>query len=175
MSRPQATGARQIDVQDHDLPMSDTSVPPPAENGEDISQPGFRILAQFTRDLSFENPHAPESLRADGQGLQPQIDIGVEMNARGRPDGLYEVDLKLTAQAKRGEQTAFHVELLYGGLFQINGVPDTELEAVLLIECPRYLFPFARRLISDVTADGGFPPLPLDPIDFSRGHAPPQA
>lgn len=151
--------------------MSDTSITPPVENGDDQGQPGFRILAQFARDLSFENPHAPESLRADGQGLQPQIEIGVEMNARGRPDGLYEVDLKLTAQAKRGEQTAFHVELLYGGLFQITGVPETELEAVLMIECPRYLFPFARRLISDVTGEGGFPPFQLDPIDFAGVYA----
>ncbi len=151
--------------------MSDTSATPPAPNGEDNSQPGFRILAQFIRDLSFENPLAPESLRADGQGLQPQIDIGVEMNARGRPDGLYEVDLKLSAQAKRGDAVAFHVELLYGGLFQINGVPDSEIEAVLMIECPRYLFPFARRMISDVTAEGGFPPFQLDPIDFAGVYA----
>jgi preprotein translocase subunit SecB len=151
--------------------MSDTSITPPAGNGEDTGQPGFRILAQFARDLSFENPNAPESLRSDGQGLQPQIDIGVEMNARGRPDGLYEVDLKLTAQAKRGDNVAFIVELLYGGLFQISGVPDTELEPVLMIECPRYLFPFARRLISDVTAEGGFPPFQLDPIDFAGVYA----
>jgi preprotein translocase subunit SecB len=171
MSRPLSPGARPIDDQDHDLLMSDTSMTPPAENGADISQPGFRILAQFTRDLSFENPNAPESLRADGQGLQPQIDIGVEMNARGRPDGLFEVDLKLSAQAKRGDSVAFHVELLYGGLFQITGVPDSELEMVLMIECPRYLFPFARRLISDVTAEGGFPPFQLDPIDFAGVYA----
>ena len=152
--------------------MSDTSATPPAPNGEDISQPGFRILAQFVRDLSFENPNAPESLRADASGLQPQIDIGVEMNARGRPDGLFEVDLKLSAQAKRGESAvAFHVELLYGGLFQITGVPDDEIEAVLMIECPRYLFPFARRLISDVTAEGGFPPFQLEPIDFAGVYA----
>ena len=167
MSRPLTPGARPIDVQEHDLLMSDTSTTPPAGNGEDAGQPGFRILAQFVRDLSFENPHAPESLRSDGQGLQPQIDIGVEMSARGRPDGLFEVDLKLSAQAKRGEAVAFHVELVYGGLFQITGVPDAELEAVMMIECPRYLFPFARRLISDVTAEGGFPPFQLDPIDFA--------
>ena len=169
MSRPLSTGARPIDVQEHDLLMSDTSTTPAADG--DISQPGFRILAQFVRDLSFENPLAPESLRSDGQGLQPQIDIGVEMNARGRPDGLFEVDLKLSAQAKRGDAVAFHVELLYGGLFQITGVAESEVEAVLMIECPRYLFPFARRLISDVTAEGGFPPFQLDPIDFAGVYA----
>lgn len=130
--------------------------------------PGFRIVAQYVKDLSFENPKAPDSLRVDGK---PAIDMGVEMNAQGRPDGLFEVDLKLSARALRGELVAFHVELLYGGLFQITGVPDSELEMVLMIECPRYLFPFARRLISDVTAEGGFPPFQLDPIDFAGVYA----
>jgi preprotein translocase subunit SecB len=127
--------------------------------------PGIRILAQFIRDLSFENPRAPESLR---QGAaQPQIDLGVEMNARGREDGLYEVDLKLSAQAARDDGALFIIELVYGGLFQIAGVPDAEMEPVLLIECPRFLFPFARRIIADLSSEGGFPPFLLDPIDFA--------
>ncbi|MES2032729.1 MAG: protein-export chaperone SecB [Pseudomonadota bacterium] len=152
--------------------MSDTPSAPAAPNGENgVEQPGFRILAQFVRDFSFENPHAPESLRADTAGLQPQIDIGVEMNARGRQDGLFEVDLKLSATAKRGDKTAFHVELLYGGLFAISGIPEAEIEPVLMIECPRFLFPYARRLISDVTGEGGFPPFQLDPIDFAGVYA----
>lgn len=149
--------------------MSDTFTAP-AENGAE-AQPGFRILAQFVRDFSFENPLAPESLRADASGLQPQIDIGVEMNARGRTDGLFEVDLKLSAQATRGDKVAFIVELLYGGLFAISGVPQDEIEPVLMIECPRFLFPYARRLISDVTSEGGFPPFQLDPIDFAGVYA----
>jgi preprotein translocase subunit SecB len=136
---------------------------PPAEDA--AQAPGVRILAQFVRDFSFENPRAPEALRG---GVQPQIDLGVEMNARGRDDGLYEVDLKLSAQANRDDGPMFVVELLYGGLFQITGVPAEE---VLLIECPRYLFPFARRLISDVTSEGGFPPFLLDPIDFAGVYA----
>jgi preprotein translocase subunit SecB len=131
--------------------------------------PGIRILAQFIRDLSFENPRAPESLR---QGAaQPQIDLGVEMNARGREDGLYEVDLKLSAQAAREDGALFMVELVYGGLFQITGVPDAEMEPVLLIECPRFLFPFARRIIADLSSEGGFPPFLLDPIDFAGVYA----
>lgn len=143
------------------------------ENGglpgeQEMPAPGFRILAQFIRDLSFENPRAPDSLRSSTGAAQPQIDMGVEMNARGRPDGLYEVDLKLSARAERGEETAFHVELLYGGLFSIQGVPEDQLELVLLVECPRYLFPFARRLISDLTMEGGFPPFMIDPIDFQQ-------
>ena len=136
---------------------------------EQADAPGIRILAQFIRDLSFENPRAPESLRAGP--AQPQIDLGVEMNARGREDGLYEVDLKLSATAQREDGALFVVELLYGGLFQITGVAGEEMEPLLLIECPRYLFPFARRVIADVTAEGGFPPFLLDPIDFAGVYA----
>ncbi|HEY8615341.1 protein-export chaperone SecB [Phenylobacterium sp.] len=131
--------------------------------------PGIRILAQFIRDLSFENPRAPEALR--GGAAQPQIDLGVEMNARGREDGLFEVDLKLSARAQREDGPLFVVELLYGGVFQIGGVPAEDLEPVLLIECPRYLFPFARRIIADVTSEGGYPPFLLDPIDFAGVYA----
>ena len=131
--------------------------------------PGIRILAQFVRDLSFENPRAPDALRAGA--AQPQIDLGVEMNARGRDDGLFEVDLKLSARASREDGALFVVELLYGGLFQITGVGAEDMEPVLLIECPRYLFPFARRIIADITTEGGFPPFLLDPIDFAGVYA----
>lgn len=138
-------------------------------NGQAQEAPGIRILAQFIRDLSFENPRAPESLRQAAS--QPQIELGVEMNARGRDDGLFEVDLKLSAQAGREDGALFVVEILYGGLFQISGVPQAEIEPVLLIECPRYLFPFARRIIADLSAEGGFPPFLLDPIDFAGVYA----
>jgi preprotein translocase subunit SecB len=147
--------------------MSETDVAQGAEEGQD--GPGIRILAQFIRDLSFENPRAPETLR--GGAAQPQIDLGVEMNARGREDGYFEVDLKLSAKAQREDGPLFIVELLYGGVFQIAGVPAEELEPVLLIECPRYLFPFARRIIADVSAEGGYPPFMLDPIDFAGVYA----
>lgn len=156
--------------------MTDTDIQGPSSaNGEGAGDPppGIRILAQFTRDLSFENPRAPESLRTGA--TQPQIDLNVEMNARVRTDGLYEVDLKLAAKALVEGQLNFQVELLYGGLFQINGVSDADLEPVLLIECPRYLFPFARRVISDITVDGGFPPFMLEPIDFAAVFAARQA
>ena len=139
------------------------------ENGSAPEQPGIRILAQFIRDLSFENPRAPESLRAGA--AQPQIDLGVEMNARGRDDGFFEVELKLSAKANREDGALFVVELLYGGIFQITGVAQDDMEPVLLIECPRFLFPFARRVIADVTSEGGFPPLLLDPIDFAGVYA----
>jgi len=140
-----------------------------ADTPDQAEPPGIRILAQFVRDFSFENPRAPDTLRAGAP--QPQIDLGVEMNARGRDDGLFEVDLKLSARASRDDGPLFVVELLYGGVFQITGVGAEEIEPVLLIECPRYLFPFARRIIADVTAEGGYPPFMLDPIDFAGVYA----
>jgi preprotein translocase subunit SecB len=146
-----------------------TDIDAGAPEGQAAEVPGIRILAQFVRDFSFENPRAPEALRAGA--AQPQIDLGVEMNARGRDDGLFEVDLKLSARAARDDGPLFVVELLYGGVFQIAGVGAEDIEPVLLIECPRYLFPFARRIIADITAEGGFPPFMLDPIDFAGVYA----
>lgn len=149
--------------------MSDIDAGAGAPEATAADIPGIRILAQFVRDFSFENPRAPEVLRAGA--AQPQIDLGVEMNARGRDDGLFEVDLKLSARASRPDGPLFVVELLYGGVFQITGVGAEDMEPVLLIECPRYLFPFARRIIADVTSEGGFPPFLLDPIDFAGVYA----
>ena len=149
--------------------MTDIDAGAQGNGQEQADGPGIRILAQFIRDLSFENPRAPDTLRAGP--TQPQIDLGVEMNARGREDGFYEVDLKLSARAQRDDGPLFVVELLYGGVFQIGGVPAEDMEPVLLIECPRYLFPFARRIIADVSSDGGYPPFLLDPIDFAGVYA----
>lgn len=146
-------------------PPADANTGAPADAAAAPQGPGFRIVAQYVKDLSFENPKAPDSLRVDGR---PSIDMGVEMNAQGRPDGLFEVDLRLTIKATTDAMTVFNVELLYGGLFALQGVPEQDIEPLLLIECPRYLFPFAREIISGATADGGFyPPFMLDPIDFA--------
>ena len=137
----------------------------PAAAPEAAQGPGFRIMAQFVRDLSFENPRAPDSLRLE---TKPQIDLGVEMNAQGRPDGLFEVDLKISVKASTDAMKVFDVELVYGGLFQLSGMREQDIEPMLLIECPRYLFPFAREVIAKATADGGFyPPFMVDPIDFA--------
>lgn len=144
-----------------------TDLPPTGQPAD--GPPGIRILAQYIRDLSFESPRAPESLRASGP--QPQVDLGVELNARGRPDGFYEVEVKLTAKAARDAETVFVVELVYAGLFQVVNVAGSDLEAVLMIECPRFLFPFARRIIADMTGEGGFPPFMLEPIDFAAIYA----
>jgi preprotein translocase subunit SecB len=145
--------------------MTDQDVGQAAPGNGESAEPGIRILAQFIRDLSMENPRAPDALRPSQS--QPQIDLNVEMNARGRDDGLFEVDLKLSAKANRDDGPLFVVELLYGGVFQVSGVAQEDLEPVLLVECPRYLFPFARRIVAEVTSEGGFPPFLLDPIDFA--------
>lgn len=148
--------------------MTDASLTPTdAPEGElqDNAGGGFRILAQYVRDLSFENPRAPESLRIDGK---PAIDMNVELNAKGRPDGLFEVDLRLSVKASVEDAPVFQVDLVYGGLFQLNNVQPQDVEPLLLIECPRFLFPFAREIVSRATADGGFyPPFMPDPIDFA--------
>ena len=128
-------------------PVSMTDVTPADTNGSAPTNapqaPGFRILAQYVRDLSFENPKAPDSLRIEGK---PQIDLGVELNAQGRPDGLFEVDVKLSIKASTETMPVFHVELLYGGLFQLSGISEAEIEPMLLIKCPRLVFPFALSI-----------------------------
>jgi preprotein translocase subunit SecB len=130
-----------------------------------MAAPQVAILAQYVKDLSFENPNAPQSLQMQGQ---PRIDINVNVNARAGGEEMFEVELKIdaTARAADGDRVAFAVELLYAGLFRLSGVPQEAIEPFLVVEAPRILFPFARRVISDCTRDGGFPPLMLEPIDF---------
>ncbi len=134
-------------------------------NGDDANAPlpQVAILTQYVKDLSFENPNAPASLQTEGQ---PQIEVNVGVNARRANDSMFEVELKISATATSGEITSFMVELLYAGLFGLTNVPEEAIEPFLIIEAPRILFPFARRIIADATRDGGFPPLMLDPIDF---------
>lgn len=146
-----------------------TDVTAPTAGTAQPTGPQMRVLTQFVRDLSFENPRAPESLRLEGK---PEVDMGVEMNARGRADGLFEVDLRLSVKASAKDGALFQVELVYGGVFQIAGADESALEPMLLIECPRYLFPFARQIIATCTADGGFyPPFLLEPLDFAAVYA----
>ena len=130
-------------------------------------QPRMQILAQFIRDLSFENA----VVRGDGKipAGQPDIQVQVSLDAKKREsDGHFEVISKYRVESKIKEtgQTLYLVELEYGGIFLIEGLPQDQMHPFLLIECPRIVFPFARRIISDVTRDGGFPPLNLDMIDF---------
>lgn len=125
------------------------------------------VLAQFVRDMSFENLVAQKGLTS-GE-LQPDIQVAVSLDARKRPqDHQYEViqKFKVTSKNKATGDMLFLMEVDYGGIFHIEGVPDEQLHPFLLIECPRLLFPFIRRIISDVTRDGGFPPLNIDTVDY---------
>lgn len=139
------------------------------ENGASEQQPNMpqmKVVGQFIRDLSFENILAQKPVEGD---VQPDIQVQVALDGRKRGDGnQYEVISKfnITSKNKGSGAVLFVLELEYGGLFQIENVPSEQLHPFLLIECPRMLFPFVRRIVSDVTRDGGFPPLNLDSIDF---------
>jgi preprotein translocase subunit SecB len=128
-------------------------------------QPGIHVLGQYVKDLSFENPNAPRSLRPSDKA--PKLDVNVNVNAKPQSETDFEIDLKLEAKATRGEETLFIAEVSYAGLFQIRNVPQEHMHPLLLIECPRLLFPFARQIIADATRQGGFPPLMIDPVDFA--------
>ncbi|NBB96627.1 MAG: protein-export chaperone SecB [Alphaproteobacteria bacterium] len=127
----------------------------------------MRILAQYMRDISFENVAAQKKLQ--GANVQPDIQVQVSLDAQKRDaENQYDVatKFKITSKNKADDQVLFLIELDYVGVFQVEGVPQEQLHPFLLIECPRMIFPFARRIISDVTRDGGFPPLNLDTVDF---------
>jgi preprotein translocase subunit SecB len=128
-------------------------------------QPGIHVLGQYIKDLSFENPNAPRSLRPSDKA--PKLDVNVNVNARAQSEKEFEIELKLEAKAARGEETLFIAEVSYAGLFQIRNVPQEHMHPLLLIECPRLLFPFARQILADATRQGGFPPLMIDPVDFA--------
>ena len=137
------------------------SEPQAAQDG-----PQLRILSQYIKDLSFENPNAPQSL-AKGSAQAPNIAVHVDVRVNRLSDTDYEVELQLNVDAQSGETAMFVAELVYGGIFRLQNIPQESLQPVLLIECPRQIFPFARRIIADISRDGGFPPLMIDPIDFA--------
>jgi len=131
-------------------------------NGED-NMPQVAMIAQYVKDLSFENPNAPMIYQAPEQ---PKIDVQFNIGSNPEGDDVHEVALKIEVTATMGDLTGYAVELLYAGLFGIRNVPDEHLAAFLLAEAPRLLFPFARRVVSDTIRDGNFAPLLLEPIDF---------
>ena len=138
------------------------------ENGAAAQAPQVKMttLTQFVRDLSFENILAQKGI---GGEVQPDVTVQVNLDAKKRSaEHQYEVITKLKVESVNKEDGAhlFLMELDYVGVFHIEGVPEDQLHPFLMIECPRMLFPFLRRIVSDVTRDGGFPPLLLDPIDF---------
>ena len=131
---------------------------------DEQSLPPLLVNLQFIKDLSFEVPNAP-AIFVDMQTVQPEIGVKVNIHANPIQGNTFEVSLQLNIDAKLGEKTAFLLELVYGGVFTLN-VPPDHIQPMLLIECPRLLFPFARNIVSDTTRDGGFPPMLLQPIDF---------
>ena len=136
-----------------------------AENGSEADTlPQLNVLAQFVKDFSFENPNAPRSLTPQEEG--PNINIQVNVNAQQLAEVEYEVSLVLEGSAKTTAMTLFSFELSFAGIFRIRNIPEQELHPVVMIECPRLLFPFARQIIGDAVRNGGFPPLYIDPIDF---------
>lgn len=130
------------------------------------AQVQMRVLGQFVRDMSFENIMAQKGIASD---VQPDVQVQVNLDAKKRSgDNQYESSIKLnvTSKAKGSEEVLFVLEIDYVGIFHIENVPDEQLHPFLLIECPRMVFPFLRRVVSDITRDGGFPPLNLENIDF---------
>jgi preprotein translocase subunit SecB len=142
-----------------------------ASNGADQAVPAapdnlpqVGVIAQYVKDLSFENPNAPAVYQWQSQ---PQMDVQFNIGTQVVGEGIYEVALKVEIKAQAPEGVAFSMELLYAGLFALRNIPEEQMQPFLLAEAPRLLFPFARRLIADAVIDGGFPPLLLDPIDFA--------
>jgi preprotein translocase subunit SecB len=130
----------------------------------DQPPPQLNVVAQYVKDLSFENPNAPRSLELASQ--PPQIAIQINVNATPLSDSDVEVVLALTGKAEAAGTLMFSFELQYGGIFRIQNVPQESVNAILMIECPRLLFPFAREIVATSVRNGGFPPLMLDPVDF---------
>lgn len=145
--------------------MTDTPNPESAQPGVPAGPPMIRVLAQYVKDLSFENPGL---FSAQPGASAPEIELGIDVRVEPGPadQQIFSVELKLSARAKRQDQVVFIVELVYGGVVQLQDAKRDDAEAMLLIECPRLLFPFARRIIADITREGGHPPLMIDPIDF---------
>lgn len=133
---------------------------------EDQLAPQMNVLAQYVKDLSFENPHAPNSLRPRDKA--PDISININVNPTPLSETDFEVELKLDAKASSDDEVMFNIELVYAGVFRLQGIPQEALQAAVLIECPRLLFPFARQIIADATRNGSFPPLMIDPVDFAQ-------
>jgi len=158
--------AGQPDEQPFDQPSDQQGDQQSEQQGEHPDdQPGIHVLGQYIKDLSFENPGAPATLRPSS--ANPDLDVNVNVNAKPMSETDFEIELKLDATASRDGETLFIAEVAYAGVFRIQNVPQEHLQPIILIECPRLLFPFARQILADATRQGGFPPLMIDPVDFA--------
>lgn len=140
----------------------------PAPDGAQVpaDSPHLRVLAQYVKELSFRNAAAAAAQAYD---IQPTIDMGVEVKSRSRGDrgDAFEVDLCINVNARRNDELMFSADLVYSGLFQFMNVRQEDVEPLIWIECPRLLFPFSRQILAEITREGGYPPLLINPIDFT--------
>ena len=144
----------------------ESAAPQQQENGSAAApRPMLTIGAQYIKDLSFENPLGPEGLAKLTQN--PKVEVEVNTSARLLAEDAYEVALFIRAEAQSGDSTAFIVELTYAGIVIVGEVAEEDVQPLVLIEGPRHLFPFARSVVANVTRDGGFPPMMIEPIDFA--------
>jgi preprotein translocase subunit SecB len=127
--------------------------------------PSLNVLGQYIKDFSFENPNAPRSLMQLSK--PPAINVQINVNAKPVSETDFEVELKIDGKAENEGSVLFNIELIYAGVFRVQNVPAENVHPIVLIECPRLLFPFARQIVSDAVRDGGFPPMLLDPVDFA--------
>ena len=134
-----------------------------AEAASQPVQPSLQVMAQYIRDLSFENVAIQKGAKIEGT---PEVSVQVGLDANKRGDDIYEVINKVTINSKSNDEVVFILEMEYAGQFKVKNVPQEQLHPFLMIECPRMIFPYLRRIVGDVTRDGGFPPLNLDNIDF---------
>jgi preprotein translocase subunit SecB len=149
-------------MSDGDLGSTNGGAAPAATGAADTPASRMMVIGQYVRDLSFENPGAPAT-----QNIRPQIDLGVDLQARRLDAERFEVEIKLRVTATSEEKPVFLLELAYAGQFWIQNVPDEFLQQILLIDAPHLIFPFARRVVADTIRDGGMPPLMIEPIDFA--------
>ena len=127
--------------------------------------PVWRLISQYIKDLSFENPNAPASILT--QATMPNFDVNINVGVNRLPDDIFAVEMTLKAKAVREDSVVFNVELVYGGAFLVKNIPDQQLAPLLMVESPRLLFPFARQILATVSQQGGFPPLMMEPVDFA--------
>ncbi len=133
------------------------------------TQTQVQVAAQYIKDFSFENPNVGRLL--DGPGESPNLKLEVNVAAQKMADDLFESAIDFKAHATNDEGTIYEIELIYAGLFRLKNIPSQALEPFLLINCPTLIFPFVRRLVADISREGGFPPLLLDPVDFASLYA----
>jgi preprotein translocase subunit SecB len=138
--------------------------PPPAGSNNAAPGPSYNLIGQYIRDLSFENPGAPGSILAGGPS--PQFSVSINVSVKKQSDDVYAVELLLNAKAERESTVLFNVELAYGGVFRVRNVAENQLAPLLMVECPRLVFPFARQVLANTVQQGGFPPLMMEPVDF---------